>query len=392
VGEAAAPGADVRAVAYDDLLAADPMEEDHARPDAPCNAFTSSGTTGAPKLVLHCQRAIAVHSDAVATGFGYRAPDRVVLGMLPFCGVFGFNTIMGALAAGAPSVLMPVFDARAAVDLIERERVTNTNGSDEMLRRILAEAEPSERIASLGEAGFAAFSGDARTLVDAGDALGKTFYMAYGSSEVQALLAHQPADAPPEVRARGGGPPVHEDTDVRVRSVDDGSLQPPGESGELEIRGPSVMVGYLRDDEAAREAFTDDGYLRSGDLGALAEGEGFVYLTRRGDVLRLGGFLVSPVEIEDFLERLEPVRAAQVVGVDTPSGAQAVAFVIPASGQDVDERWIIGRCEADLAKFKVPRRVICVDEFPTTPSANGERVQRQVLRRRAAELIGPGRR
>jgi fatty-acyl-CoA synthase len=175
-----------------------------------------------------------------------------------------------------------------------------------------------------------------------------------------------------------------------VRSVDDGSLKPPGESGELEIRGPSVMVGYLGDDEAAREAFTDDGYLRSGDLGALVEGDGFVYLTRRGDVLRLGGFLVSPVEIEDFLEKLEPVRAAQVVGVDTPSGAAPVAFVIPASGQDVDERWIIGRCEADLAKFKVPRRVICVDQFPTTPSANGERVQRQVLRRRAAELLAEG--
>jgi fatty-acyl-CoA synthase len=380
---------DVRAVGYDDLLAHDPMDDDHARPDATCNAFTSSGTTGAPKLVLHAQQGIAVHSDAVAGGFGYREPDCVVLGMLPFCGVFGFNTVMGALAAGAPSVLMPVFEAGAAVELIERERVTNTNGSDEMLRRILAEAQPPERVATLREAGFAAFSGDARTLIDAADALGKRFYMAYGSSEVQALLAHQPADAPPEVRARAGGPPVHPDTDVRVRATEEGddSLEPPGESGELEIRGPSVMTGYLGDDEAAREAFTDDGYLRSGDLGSLAEREGFVYLTRQGDVLRLGGFLVSPVEIEDFLEKLEPVSAAQVVGVDTPSGAQPVAFVIPGPDQDIDEEWIIGRCAADLAKFKVPRRVICVDAFPTTPSANGERVQRQVLRRRAAELI-----
>ena len=380
---------DRRVVAYDDLLAHAPMDDDHARPDAPCNVFTSSGTTGAPKLVLHAQRGIAVHSDAVAGGFGYRSPDCVVLGMLPFCGVFGFNTVMGALAAGAPSVLMPVFEAGAAVELIERERVTNTNGSDEMLRRILAEARPPERIATLREAGFAAFSGDARTLVEAGDALGKRFYMAYGSSEVQALLAHQPADAPPEVRARAGGPPVHPDTDVRVRSTEEGddSLQPPGEAGELEIRGPSVMTGYLGDEQATREAFTDDGYLRSGDLGSLAEGEGFFYLTRRGDVLRLGGFLVSPVEIEDFLEKLEPVSAAQVVGVDTPSGPKPVAFVIPSPSQDIDEEWIIRRCEADLAKFKVPRRVVCVDAFPTTPSANGERVQRQALRRRAAELI-----
>jgi fatty-acyl-CoA synthase len=380
---------DRRAVAYDDLLARAPMADDHARPDAPCNVFTSSGTTGAPKLVLHAQRGIAVHSDAVAGGFGYRRADCAVLGMLPLCGVFGFNTVLGALAGGAPSVLMPVFEARAAVELIERERVTNTNGADEMLRRILAAARPPERIATLREAGFAAFSGDARTLVDAGDALGKRFYMAYGSSEVQALLAHQPADAPPEVRARAGGPPVHPDTDVRVRATEqrDDSLAPPGAPGELEIRGPSVMTGYLGDDQATRQAFTDDGYLRTGDLGALADGQGFVYLTRRGDVLRLGGFLVSPVEIEDFLEKLQPISAAQVVGVDTPAGAKPVAFVIPRAGQHIDEQWIIERCEAALAKFKVPRRVVCLDAFPTTPSANGERVQRQALRRRAAELI-----
>jgi fatty-acyl-CoA synthase len=375
---------------YAALLHATPMTDDHARADAPSNAFTSSGTTGTPKLVLHAQRAIATHSDAVADAFGYRTPGCVVLGMLPFCGVFGFNTIMGAIAGGAPSVLVPAFDGAAAVDLIERERVTTTNGSDEMLRRIVAAADPPERIASLREAGFAAFSGDARTVVDAGDALGKRFFMCYGSSEAQALLAHQPPGAPAEARARAGGPITTTGTEVRVRDVDDGGLQPPGEGGELEIRGPSVTIGYLGDDEAAKQAFTEDGFLRSGDLAHMTEDGEFVYLSRRGDVLRLGGFLVSPVEIEDFLERLEPVGAAQVVGVDTPDGPRAVAFVIAAAHEGVDEAWVIERCEAELARFKVPRRVICVEAFPTTPSANGERVQRGVLRRRAAELFTEG--
>src|SRR5262249_6449738 len=137
----------------------------------------------------------------------------------------------------------------------------------------------------------------------------------------------------------------------------------------------------------AEQAFTEDGFLRSGDLAHTTDAGEFVYLSRRGDVLRLGGFLVSPVEIEDFLEKLEPVSAAQVVGVDTPDGPRPVAFVIPASGEVVDEAWVVERCEAELARFKVPRRVICVDAFPTTPSANGERVQRAVLRQRAAELL-----
>ena len=90
-----------------------------------------------------------------------------------------------------------------------------------------------------------------------------------------------------------GGRPVSDETEVRVRSVDDDRLLGIGEEGELEIRGPSVMAGYLGDAEAEREAFTADGFLRTGDLGRLTD-DGFAFVARRGDVLRLGGFLVNP--------------------------------------------------------------------------------------------------
>jgi fatty-acyl-CoA synthase len=374
-----------RVLRYEALRDHAPLHADRASPDAPCNVFTSSGTTGLPKLVVHHQAGIVAHACAVAGAFGYREPGSVVLAMLPLCGVFGFNTALGALAAGAPSVLLAAYDARRAVELIERERVTATNGSHEMLARILDAAGDGGAIASLREAGFAAFSGDARALVDAGDALGKAFYQAYGSSEVQALMAHAPAEAPPEERAVAGGRPVSEAIDVRVRSREDGSLLPRGEDGELEVRGPNVMAGYLGDRDAEADAFTDDGYLRTGDLGRLTAPGRFAYVARHGDVLRLGGFLVSPREIEAFLEGLDGIEAAQVVGVEVDGEPRPVAFVV---GGGVDEHAVIAACRSELARFKVPCRVLAVDAFPTAASANGERVQRGELRRRAAQAVG----
>ena len=150
---------------YDALLAHEPAG-DASEPDAPCVAFTSSGTTGRPKLVVHAQRGIVAHARAVAAGFGYDAPDCVALAMLPLCGVFGYDSALGALAGGAPVVLQEAFDAGEAARLVERHRVTHANGSDAMVLRLLAAAPDPP----LREAGFAAFDGDPRAVVDAGDA------------------------------------------------------------------------------------------------------------------------------------------------------------------------------------------------------------------------------
>ncbi|MCW3031626.1 MAG: hypothetical protein JWM66_1759, partial [Solirubrobacterales bacterium] len=139
----------------------------------------------------------------------------------------------------------------------------------------------------------------------------------------------------------------------------------------------NVMAGYLGDEDATRAAFTEDGFLRSGDLGRETE-IGFAYETRRGEALRLAGFLVSPREIEAFLEDCEGVEAAQVVAV----GARPVAFALG----DFDEDAVLARCRAELAAFKVPERIVALDAFPTTPSANGERVRREELRELARKF------
>ena len=155
--------------------------------------------------------------------------------MLPLCGVFGYDSALGALAGGAAVVQLPVFDGARAAELAARHGATHANGSDGMLLRLFA-ADPPPRLRAVG---FAAFDGPARRVIDAADALGITAYMCYGSTEVQALLAHAPADGTPERRAIAGGRPVSGETEVRVRSVDEDRLLGSARRASWRSAGPA---------------------------------------------------------------------------------------------------------------------------------------------------------
>ena len=150
--------------------------------------------------------------------------------------------------------------------------------------------------------------------------------------------------------------------------------------------GLTSRDGYINNAQAEKKNFTDDGYLRSGDLGYLTD-DGLVYIARDGDVLRLSGFLVNPKEIEGYLEGLAGITAAQVVGVSTDQGTRGVAFVIMERDHELDEVGVIDQCQEAMAKYKVPKRVIALEDFPTAESANGRRVQRNKLRDLAEERL-----
>lgn len=158
--------------------------------------------------------------------------------------------------------------------------------------------------------------------------------------------------------------------------------------GELEFTGPSRMVGYFGDETATRAALTPDGYFRSGDLGYTTADGRFVFLARMGDALRLGGFLVSPAEVEAVLAEHPSVAAAQVVGARTAAGLRPVGFVILAPGAAFDEAALIAHCADRMAKFKVPVRVQPIDAFPVTPGANATKIQKHKLRELAEASLG----
>ena len=385
-----------RAVRYAEIESRPAYQSDHATPESGCNIFTTSGTTKAPKFVLHNQSAIVAHARLLAQDFGYDAADSVMLQALPLCGVFGFCQAMATLASARPMVLMPSFDAAAAARLVGRHRVTHMNGTDDMFHRMLAMSEAAEPFPSLRLCGFANFNPALDDIVAEADGRGLRLVGLYGMSEVQALFARQKVEADAASRARAGGFPVAPDAGVRVRDPETGRLLPHGQSGELELRGPSRMVGYFNDAQATAEAFTDDGFVRSGDLGYTRDDGSFVFLSRIGDVLRLGGFLVSPAEIEALIQGHAAVEGCQVVGVTGPGGTSAVAFVTlrPGAAFDeaaFDEGALRAWCMNGMATYKVPARFIPLAAFPVTTSANGAKIQRGRLREMAAAQMAEAR-
>lgn len=371
---------------YATLLAAEADEAPPAGADARCVIFTTSGTTKAPKFVCHAQAGVVRHARDVARGFELDVPGARVLQALPLCGVFGFTQALGALAAGAPMRMLPLFDAGEAARCLREEGITHANGGDDMLDRLLAAGDEPRPFPHLRFFGYAKFNPALDDLVARAEARGVVACGLYGMSEVHALYALQPRDLPAEERAKGGGALISPDAAVRICDPETGAELPPGEAGEIELKGPSLLLEYYGDPEATRAAF-HDGWFRTGDLGYLDGPRRFCYVTRIGDVLRLGGFLTSPQEIESVLEEHPAVDGAQVVGAVEGRDPVAVAFVLPADGAAVDEAALRAWCRERLAGYKVPRRFVGVAAFPTTPSANGTKIQRAKLREMAARLL-----
>ncbi len=374
----------VRFDAFDRPYAPAPPTQDDV--DLPVLLYTTSGTTKGPKLVAHSQRTLAGHAVSVAKALRLDPQRHSLLAMLPFCGTFGMTSLLGFIAAGATIHTLDAFEAAPALKILSVHKVTHSFGSDEMFRRILALTEAPRPFPHLEVCGFAAFQPGWRELAADAEARGLPLFGLYGSSEVQALFSIARAGDAFSDRIEGGGWPMSPDASVRVRDTETGELAAEGVSGEIEISAPSRFLGYFNNPDATREAITTDGFFRTGDLGRLRGDGSFVYETRAGDAMRLGGFLVAPGEIEDELKSYDGVADAQVVAVDLKGQARCVAFVIPATAPPTQEM-LIAHLRERLAGYKVPARIYLVDAFPVTDSANGVKIQRARLRAMAMERI-----
>lgn len=351
-------------------------------------AFTTSGSTGMPKLAAHRESAVLWHARALGMRMDFQPAD-VVIGALPYSGVFGFNPYMAALVTGASVLLHPVFNPAQLVRDMAEVRATHYFGADDILTRICqAWTENPVDLTSWRKIGIADFEGKSHDIAEwAAREFGTSTGGVYGSSELFALTSIRLPKSAAGHQVSGGGHVVSPLIEVRLADPTTNIPVAEGEEGELQFRGPNVVDTYLGDQGESESAFTPDGWFRSGDLGRIATDGSFVYVCRIGDVLRLKGFLVEPAEIEARLAEHDAVHTAKVVGAADEDGAsRAVAFVtlvdeaLPISAEDLTD-W----CKQSLARFKVPSEIRIIAEMPTITGTNGTKIKAVTLREWARE-------
>jgi fatty-acyl-CoA synthase len=348
-------------------------------------AFTTSGSTGVPKLAAHRHSAIVRHGHADAAIMQVRSGD-VGLCVLPVSGVFGFSAAMAMIAGGGALLMETVFDPAAVLRRMQQVKVTHGVGADDLFGRLCDEWHTGERadLSSFRWLGIADFLGRSKEIARwARDEFGTHTSGVFGSSEVFALAMLWNADDPESVRWNGGGRAVDSAIELRVADPLDDTPIADGEQGELQFRGPNVVDAYLGNPEAAARAFTNDGWFRSGDLAVSLGDGGYRYVCRMGDVLRLRGFLVDPAEIERRLAQHPGVGIVKVVGITGDGGyTQAVGFVVPTDDapDDTDAETLKAWCKEELAAFKVPSAIHVIDRMPTTVGGNGSKIRAVELR------------
>lgn len=368
------------------LAEAPPMADDHGGPNVPAQIFTTSGTTSAPKFVLHAHASLEEHARRVSAYWRMAEADTVFFQTAPLCGTVGLLNLILSAAAQTPQVIQALFDPAEAGELIKRHRVTHLTITDEVLVRMLEGEADEKPYPTLRLVIAFGINPPLQSHLAAFDAAGIYANNAFGMSECLAYMALRPRDVPMAEAMFGGGFPVNPASGIRVRDPETGELCPPGVPGEIEVSGPTLMVEYADNPKANAKAWTGDGWLRTGDLGQMREDGCLVYLSRINDMLRLSGFLVSPAEIEAELEKEPGVEKAQVISINTERGVRAFGFVEMKPGAAFDEPALIARCRASLANYKCPVRVVAIADWPLAVSPNTIKIQRVKLRDQAQAL------
>jgi long-chain acyl-CoA synthetase len=338
----------------------------------------TSGTAGAPKAAMLSHGNLAANIAQVLDhpGLQLRADDRT-LGVLPFHHVFGLNVALGvALAAGGTVVLAERFDAAESARLTHDEHVTVVAGVPTMYTAWLeldANDAPPDTFASVR----LAVSGAAPLPPDVGhrfhERFGVVVHQGYGLTEAAPIVTTTALhDREPPADSIGPVLPG-----VEVRLVDaDGSDVLSGDPGELWVKGPNVFSGYWHDQEATARVLTADGWLRTGDVGVVDDGD-LRLVDRVKDLIIVSGFNVYPVEVEDVLRAEPEVHDAAVVGEPHPrTGEAVVAYVTAEHGATVDVTALGAACARALARYKCPLRIEVVDDLPRTLA--GKLVRREL--------------
>jgi len=341
----------------------------------------TSGTEAMPKGVMntHANWHSTIMSGVIDL---HLLAGDTIINSIPLYHVAGVNLLIGSLSVGTRVIMHHEPSPAEILQLVQNEKVTFLVYPPTVFTNILKLPIPnieefmrksfsSVRIAVLFGAPIAGAS--MRRLVEI---LPNVYWMNYyGQSELTplgAILQH------PDVLRKfkeseerfGGAEPIgppHTMVEMKVVDENDNDV-PPGTVGEMVARSPSVMLGYYKEPKKTREIFKG-GWLHTGDLAIMDEEHYFYFVDRKKDIVKSGGENVSTVEVESLIFDHPKVADVAIVGLPHPRWIEAVtAFVVPKPGESITEEEIIQFCKQNLAGYKVPKKVVVLDELPKNPT------------------------
>ncbi|GAC1312971.1 MAG: AMP-binding protein [Acidimicrobiales bacterium] len=378
----------------------EPLES--SDPSAPADILYTSGTTGSPKGVILTHDMLLRTAYGSAYGRAFQLGRRILFS-LPMYHVYGYvEGMLAVLFVGGAIIPQITFSAADTLRGISEHRADDVLLVPTMTLAVLdAARRGSYDLTSLTAVISSGGQAPPGIWDEIFDLLGPEEVTAgYGMSETTASTTVTRPDDPRERLAdtngrlrdvgiagdpdRGGRLAVY-----RVADPESGKVLERGEVGELEVSGIGVTSGYYKKPDETAAAFTEDGWLRTGDLGRIDEDDYLTLVGRKKDCYRCGGEQVVPKEIEDVLTTHDAVAQAHVVPFPDPRmGEVGVAWIVAREGKVVNAQELIAYCAERLARFKVPRHVleIAADEVPLTPSG---RPRKFLLAERAAAELGP---
>jgi fatty-acyl-CoA synthase len=346
--------------------------------------FFSSGSTAKPKSVVHTQRAAAIQCWRWRGILGLD-PDVRTWAANGFFWSGNFCMALGAtFAAGGSLVLQRYFDPGEALRLMQAERVSMPCAWPHQWARLLD--DPAWKEVDLSCLHYVGETSALRTHPTV-----KTDWQepmsAYGSTETLTLSTVHPSGTPPAITDGNHGVPLPGNT-IRIVDPITGRVLKRGESGEIAVKGPTLMLGYLR--VAPEDTFDDDGFFRSGDGGTVDDEGRLHWHGRLNDIIKTGGANVSPLEIDAVLAECPGIKIAATVGIPHDTlGEMVVACVVRDGGAAVDESAVRAFASKRLSSYKVPRRILFLVESDLVLTGSNK-VKTASLRELAVRRLAAG--
>ena len=351
------------------------------------NMQYTSGTTGFPKGVMLTHYNITNNGQFMGDCMKFTGDDRLLI-VVPLFHCFGCVLgVMSCLTHGTTMVLMTRYNPEQEMEILQNERCTAVHGVPTMFIGMLEHESFSRFDFSNLRTGIMAGSPcPIKTMRDVTERMHLSeLTITYGQTECSPGMTMSRTDDPLELRVSTVGKLLPH-TEGKIINPETGEELPRGTPGEIVTRGYHVMKGYYKMPEATKAAIDENGWLHTGDIGTMDADGNFRITGRLKDMIIRGGENIYPREIEEFLYTHPAVRDVQVVGVpDEKYGEEVCACVIFKDGQSVESEALIEFVRSGLSRYKSPRYIISMDEFPMTASG---KIQKYKLREMGVEKLG----